>query len=149
MVAWVFTQLQRSRRSLFRVLRRQGPEAFYRLVAWSVLERETERMPIATYVQRVREPKKPLVASQFFARYLVFLGLMHLLDCKGVAATTFGGLLTFLLSLRTLGPNRHARLAAVNAWATSWYDARPGSQPHASKNRTSGLAVGQSSTGLT
>ena len=39
-VAWVFTQLQRSRRSLFRVLRRQGPEAFYRLVAWSVLERD-------------------------------------------------------------------------------------------------------------
>ena len=89
--------------------------------------RETERMPFATYVQRVREPKHPLVASKFFTRYLVFLDLMHLLDCKGVAAITFGGLLTFLLSLRTLGPNRHARLAAVNAWATSWYDARPGS----------------------
>ena len=35
-----FTELQRARRSLFRVPRRQEPQAFYRLIAWSALERD-------------------------------------------------------------------------------------------------------------
>ncbi len=51
---------------------------------------------------------------------------MHLCDCKGVAALTFGGVLSHILGDPRLGPNRQGRLDVVNAELRAFQDAHPG-----------------------
>ena len=89
--------------------------------------RQTEKMPVEFYLQRPRQPLHPLLASHYFTRWFCYLDIMHLLDCKGVAAWTFGGLLHHLLRDDRLGPNREERLAVINSRRASWYTNRPGS----------------------
>ena len=88
--------------------------------------RATARLPLVSYMQRFREPRHPLAASKFCTRYLMYLDIMHVADCKGVAACIYGGVLSHLLELRTLGANRDARLQTINAAMRSWYEEHPG-----------------------
>lgn len=55
------------------------------------------------------------------------LDAMHVLDCKGVAATVFGSLLGMLVRSPRLGANQNARLRNINARMLAWYCAHPGS----------------------
>ena len=53
--------------------------------------RETERLPWEACKARARVPWHPLVVSHFCcSRYTFFLDLMHVMDCKGVAASVWG-----------------------------------------------------------
>jgi len=93
----------------------------------TALWRPTEQMPFATYRERLAEPLHPLARSHLFShRCFFYLDLMHLCDCKGVAALTFGGVLSHLLSDPRLGPNRQARLDVVNTELRAFQDAHPG-----------------------
>jgi len=83
-------------------------------------------MPLVAYAARLRQPQHPLATSGFFTRWLFFLDLMHLSDCKGVAAVVYGGVFAFLMSKADLGNNRVIRLINVNACMKSWYEDRPG-----------------------
>ena len=51
---------------------------------------------------------------------------MHLVDCNGVAALVFGGVLRFMLTDIRLGPNRDVRLGVVNRDRAAHYRERPG-----------------------
>ena len=89
--------------------------------------RPSERMDFTTYKMRVRQPPHPLCDSPFFCHRAFFvLDLMHLADCKGVAALTFGGVLMYLLADGRLGPNKAARLDLVNTDRAEHYKSRPG-----------------------
>ena len=46
---------------------------------------------------------------------------MHMVDCKGVAAWVFGGVLHYLLREPSLGNNKQERLDAVNQGRLVWY----------------------------
>ena len=88
--------------------------------------RGTEQMPKEHYLARARVPLHPLLASRFFTRWSCFPDLMHMMDCKGVAAYVCGGILSFLLTDARLGPNKEIRLDLVNTLLAGWYDAHPG-----------------------
>lgn len=88
--------------------------------------RPTERMPLVAYAARIREPRHPLTTSKFFTRWMMFLDLMHLADCKGVAAIVFGSLLWFLLRCPRLGMRQDLRLRAVIDIMQRFYDEHPG-----------------------
>ena len=63
-----------------------GPTA-----AW----RHTEIMPVQTWAARLRKPLHPLAASQYCCfRWLVYLDMMNVMDCKGVATQLLGSLLS-------------------------------------------------------
>ena len=51
---------------------------------------------------------------------------MHLVDCSGVAAIIFGGVLNCLLADRRVGETRASRLATINALRFAHYGSRPG-----------------------
>jgi len=87
--------------------------------------RPTTLVDKASYIARVRVPLHPLFASKYATRYLAFLDIMHLLDCKGVAALVCGGILMRLLVLAKLGHNRQERLDTVNKFMKKWYDDHP------------------------
>ena len=89
--------------------------------------RPTERMSFASYAARLREPTHPLATSAFFTRWLMILDLMHLADCKGVAANVFGGVMFCSLRCEDLGNNQGARLDALNGHMACFYDAHLGS----------------------
>eukprot|EP00974_Lingulodinium_polyedra_P036538 3504325-Lingulodinium_polyedra.AAC.1 len=48
------------------------------------------------------------------------------MDCKGVAAWVFGGVLQCLLKDPALGANQAQRLARVNEMREQWYSQHPG-----------------------
>jgi len=88
--------------------------------------RPTELMPAPHYLARVRHPLHPLLASAFFTRWCCFPDLMHMMDCKGVAALVLGGIIHYLLVDARLGANRELRLARINTEMAEWYNAHPG-----------------------
>lgn len=89
--------------------------------------RPSENMDFATYKMRVRVPPHPLCDSAFFChRNFFVLDFMHLADCKGVAALTFGGVLMHLLRDARLGQSKAARLDRINAERQAHYNQRPG-----------------------
>ena len=89
--------------------------------------RPSERMTFLTYRERLRVPLHPLAASPFFChRWFFSLDLMHLMDCKGSAALTYGGIIAFLLQDDRLGTNRLERLATINDRRLLHYARRPG-----------------------
>jgi hypothetical protein len=73
-------------------------------------------MSFDTYKSRIRdEPTHPLVGSVFFChRGFFVLDLMHLVDCRGIAALTYGGALLHLLADPRAGRNREERLRVIN-----------------------------------
>ena len=52
-----------------------------------------------------------------------------MLDCKGVAALVYGGLLCYLVTLSSLGSTIAARLNRINRDRVSWYGRHPGMTP--------------------
>ena len=94
--------------------------------------RGTEQMSAAQYQARARAPLHPLVTSTLFWRFFFVLDAMHILDCKGVAATIFGSVLGMLVRDRRLGPNQQSRIGSVNQRLLAWYALHPGSHrlPH-------------------
>ena len=54
------------------------------------------------------------------------LDVMHLLDCKGVAAIAFGSLLCYMVTLPSLGPRVADRLSRINRERLKWIRAHPG-----------------------
>ena len=90
------------------------------------LWRPTERMPLVAYMIRFREPLHPLVTSGFMSRWLMFLDLMHLMDCKGVSAITYGGVMAFLKVDGRLGNNIATRMRNINTAMRGWYERNPG-----------------------
>ena len=83
-------------------------------------------MPFELYSLRPREPRHPLLCSRYFTRWLCFPDAMHMVDCKGVAALVYGGILATLLKLRCLGRNKQDRLRAINQRRQEWYAGRAG-----------------------
>ncbi len=65
--------------------------------------------------------------DRWAVRWFFYYELMHLADCKGVAAIAFGSVFELLLQKAALGPNRAARLAHINGFLRQWYAERPGS----------------------
>ena len=58
--------------------------------------RRTERMDLATFKTRIREPLHPVAASPLFChRQFFILDPMHLCDCHGVTSTVIGRVLGF------------------------------------------------------
>ena len=51
---------------------------------------------------------------------------MHILDCKGVAASVYGNLLATLIKEPRLGRSQQARLDAIQHDIDTWYAAHPG-----------------------
>ena len=95
-----------------------------RCAAW----RRTEVMNAADYKSRASIPRHPLVDCRLFWRCFFALDMMHILDCKGLAATIFGSLLAMLVRDARLGANQAARMKTINAKMSAWHAARPG--PH-------------------
>ena len=83
-------------------------------------------MNAAQYRARIATPRHPLADCKLYWRSLFFLDVMHILDCKGVAATIYGSLLSTLVRDSRLGPSQQARLRAVNAKLVAFYGRRPG-----------------------
>eukprot|EP00959_Pyramimonas_sp_CCMP1952_P181766 3800325-Pyramimonas_sp.AAC.1 len=71
-------------------------------------------MPAAFYRARARAPLHPLLASQYFHRFFIILDMMHLVDCKGLAAIVYGSLLHALVRHPGLGNNQSLRLLRIN-----------------------------------
>ena len=59
-------------------------------------------------------------------RWFFQLDVMHLLDCKGVAAIAFGSLLCYMVTLPSLGPRVADRLSRINRERLKWIRAHPG-----------------------
>ena len=59
-------------------------------------------------------------------RWLMYLDLMHLADCRGFSALVFGGVLGLMMVSRGLGANRDMRLRFINAAMRTWYQEHPG-----------------------
>lgn len=88
--------------------------------------RGTEGFTLEQYRARIRQPLHPLANSKFLWRFFFFLDMMHVLDCKGVASTIFGSLLTMLVRDARLGATQQVRLDLVNTKLRAWYASRPG-----------------------
>ena len=87
--------------------------------------RPTEQMTKLAYVQRIRRPLHPLAALALCTRWFFFLDIMHLMDCKGVAALLFGSILCWLILLPVVGPNKAARSVAITQKRLSYYSRFP------------------------
>ena len=61
-----------------------------------------------------------------FWRFFFFLDTMHVFDCKGVASTIAGSLVTALTRDRRLGPTQQHRLNLVNTKLRSFYAGHQG-----------------------
>jgi len=72
------------------------------------------------FLARMRHPLHPLTSCLFQHRYFFLLDVMHVMDCKGVAASIYGGLIWTLITSPALGPNQAARLKVVNDYMTTW-----------------------------
>lgn len=90
--------------------------------------RPTEAMSSGQYLARMRVPSHPLVASSFAWRMFFYLDVMHVMDCKGVAALIFGGVLASLVRRPSLGRSQVERLGAIQRFMREWYDDNPGTQ---------------------
>ena len=88
--------------------------------------RPTEEMPFEHFRCRAREPVHDLIACHYFHRWFVVLDVMHVMDCKGVAGLVYGGVLSMLLCLGSLGANRPQRLETINVQLKRWQEAHPG-----------------------
>ena len=89
--------------------------------------RRTAETSFGAFNARFRTPRHALVDSHYFCdRWFFYFELMHLADCKGVAALAFGSVLAMLLQKRTLGRTRADRLQAINEYMKDWYKRRPG-----------------------
>ena len=83
-------------------------------------------MAFALYEQRLRQPLHPMAASHYFcSRWLFFMDLMHLMDCKGVTALVAGGVLGILMRSPDLGATKMERLQCINQHRAAWYAAHP------------------------
>ena len=83
-------------------------------------------MSLNEYRARIRRPLHPLADSKFLWRFFFFLDTMHIFDCKGVASTIEGSLVTALTRDRRLGPNQQQRLDLVNTKLRNFYARHPG-----------------------
>ena len=91
--------------------------------------RESEVQTWEMYKARVRRPLHPLLSSPFCSdRAFMVLDLMHVADCKGVAALVLGSIVSMLLADARLGPNKDARLQLINNGLKTYYDRHPGTQ---------------------
>ena len=88
--------------------------------------RSTTIGDLDTYLNRFRVPRHPLASSPFVWRQFFILDLMHIVDCKGVAATIFGGLMATLVTRNSLGRTVAIRMATLQAFINNWYDSHPG-----------------------
>ena len=88
--------------------------------------RPTEAMSVVEYRARMRTPHHPLVASSFLWRMFFYLDYMHVMDCKGVAALIFGGVLASLTRRPSLGRSQVERLGRIQRFMRKWYDDHPG-----------------------
>ena len=72
-------------------------------------------------------PLHPLVASRYgCSRSMFYLDLMHVMDCKGVAASVWGSILAALVSDPGMGRNQQVRLHHINMFMKAWYNDHPG-----------------------
>jgi hypothetical protein len=88
--------------------------------------RGTEIPTLALYIARCRTPVHRMVGSRFFWRFFFYLDTMHMLDCKGVASSLFGSMLSVLIRDDRLGGSQQVRLDRINQELKDWYSARPG-----------------------
>ena len=91
--------------------------------------RPTFHMTVAQHRARCRQPHHPLIASRAFTRYLCYADVMHVCDCKGAWALSYGGILDNCIRLVALGPNQAARLAVINADRVAYFREHNGSFP--------------------
>ena len=56
---------------------------------------------------------------------IFMLDVMHVMDCKGVAATIVGSILSLLITYPSIGPNQASRFEKLNQFASDWHDANP------------------------
>ena len=87
--------------------------------------RPTEIKSIDQYKGRVRQPCHPLIGSKYFWRFMFYLDMMHVMDCKGVSSLVYGGLVATLLADVRLGPNQNTRLRVINDKMKAWYTSQP------------------------
>ena len=73
-----------------------------------------------------RQPKASPGLIMFLYTMVFQLDVMHLLDCKGVAAIAFGSLLCYMVTLPSLGPRVADRLSRINRERLKWIRAHPG-----------------------
>ena len=73
-----------------------------------------------------RQPKASPGLIVFVYTIVFQLDVMHLLDCKGVAAIAFGSLLCYMVTLPSLGPRVVDRLSRINRERLKWIRAHPG-----------------------
>ena len=93
--------------------------------------RRSEGLPVEAWLTRIRDtpeaPLHPLAGSRYCCDPCFFyLDLMHCVDCKGVSAGVFGGVLALLVRKREAGANQEDRLRSVNTFLRNWYQQRPG-----------------------
>ena len=74
------------------------------------LWRPTEIKDLASFKARCRIGDHPLVRSEYFTRYCLWLDLMHLTDCKGISALVYGGVMSVVIHDRRFGDTQRARL---------------------------------------
>lgn len=88
--------------------------------------RGTERVSIQQYRDCIRQPRHPLADSKFLWRFFFYLDTMHIFDCKGVASTIAGSLMSALVRDVRLGRNQHQRLDRLNMKLRAFYARHPG-----------------------
>lgn len=86
----------------------------------------SENMPVAVCRARVRQPAHSIIASHYFHRWFIILEIMHVMDCKGVSAWLFGGIIGLLMVMASLGINRQQRLDTINMELDTWRQTHPG-----------------------
>ena len=96
----------------YRGLQNGGPQKICLWTATSLAFETTQGIPWPHHV--------------FFTRWFFQLDVMHLPDCKGVAAIAFGSLLCYMVTLPSLGPRVADRLSRINRERLKWIRAHPG-----------------------
>ena len=81
----------------------------------------------AQFLERVRRPLHPLVASSFFWRGFMPLDVMHVADCKGAANIIAGSVIRpIILECVPIGATQELRMDAINTRLDEFYAGRPG-----------------------
>ena len=90
------------------------------------LWRPTEILDFLLFKNRLRHPLHPLARSALCShRHVFYLDIMYLMDCKGAAAWSYGGLGMYLLRDHRLGNNRDERLHVINTRFDSFKENSP------------------------
>ena len=57
---------------------------------------------------------------------MIYLDIMHVMDCKGVTASVWGSILAALVSDPGMGKHQQVRLHQINMFMKAWYSDHPG-----------------------